>query len=268
MKEEGRLPRIPEIRLEQYLLGELSPREMAATKLILDGDADSRARLAALEQSSREILARYPADLMSRRIQSRLDLMPRETPRFFFGPWQSAAIAGAAAVLLLLLVILPGGHTNRGIREDASTVRIKGDGPDIKIYRKTADGSESLEDGTRAYPGDLIRIGYQAAGRPYGVIVSIDGWGKTTLHLPHQGTRAVRLNNDGRVLLDFALELDDAPRWERFYFVTSDAPFDVTPVLEAARQVDVKRPVDRPEELKLPEALDQFVFSLEKGTHR
>jgi hypothetical protein len=144
--------------------------------------------------------------------------------------------------------------------------RIKGQGPQLKLYRKTADGSEALEDGTRVFRGDVVRIGYQAAGRAYGVIVSVDGRGTVTLHLPHQGKQSVPLENDGQVLLDFALELDDAPRWERFYFVTSDASFDATPVLRAARQIDIKRPVDQAEKLILPKDLHQFVISLEKGT--
>jgi hypothetical protein len=154
-----------------------------------------------------------------------------------------------------------------GIRDNAPSIRTKGQGPSIKIYRKTPEGSQSLEDGATAYRGDVIRLGYQAAGRSYGVILSVDGFGKATLHLPQKGTRAARLNTDGRVLLDFALELDDAPSWERFYFVTGDDPFDVSPILEAVRQVELDRPVDLPDDLALPEVLEQFVISLEKGTH-
>ena len=125
-----------------------------------------------------------------------------------------------------------------------------------------------MSDGARVYPGDVIRIGYQAAGRLYGVILSVDGRGTSTLHLPHQGTRSVRLENEGAVLLDFALELDDAPRWERFYFVCSNTAFNVAPVLRAAEQIDVEKAVDQAERLDLPEGLDQFVVSLEKGIQR
>ena len=38
------------------------------------------------------------------------------------------------------------------------------------------------------------------------------------------------------MLLDQAYELDDAPRWERFYFVTGDTPFAVAPIVDAARR--------------------------------
>ena len=44
-----------------------------------------------------------------------------------------------------------------------------------------------------------------------------------------------RSKREPTVLLDQAYELDDAPRWERFYFVTGDAPFEAAPVVQAAR---------------------------------
>lgn len=56
-----------------------------------------------------------------------------------------------------------------------------------------------------------------------------------TQHLPVSGTTAVRLAASGVALLDAAYELDDAPRFERFCLVTSNRPFDVGVVLDAAR---------------------------------
>ncbi len=267
MNPDGGHRRIPNIKLEQYLLGELPANEMAETKRILDGDEEARIRLAAIEQSNREILEQYPADIVSRQIQTRLD--PIRAPRKpFLRPLPVTAFAGAAAVCLLLLVALPDIFTPSGPGEDTSAERVKGQGPHLKLYRKAGDGSEDLLDGARAYPGDVIRIGYQAAGRLYGVILSVDGRGTVTLHLPHQGNRSFRLQNEGAVLLDFALELDDAPRWERFYFVCGETAFDVAPVLRTAKQIDVERAVDGAERLDLPKDLDQFVVTLEKGTKR
>ena len=75
---------------------------------------------------------------------------------------------------------------------------------------------------------------YQAAGRKYGVILSADGRGRVTLYLPGEGKQAARLITDP-LSLDFAYRLDDAPKWERFYFVASDAPFEVESVMVAAR---------------------------------
>jgi hypothetical protein len=262
MNSEGHEPQLSDITLEQYLLGELPRKEMAATKRLLERDEKLRNRLEELERSNLEILEQYPAERMSRRIQSKLDPQPPTTN--IFQSWPMKAFVGAAALVLLVL-LLP--HDFDSVRpgETTSTERLKGQEPHLKLFRKTPDGSEGLEDGARVVAGDIIRIAYLAAGHPYGLIVSVDGKGAVTLHVPHQGSRSVRLENDGEVLLDFALELDDAPRWERFFFVTCDTPFDVAPVLEAARQIKIDRPVDQAEKLDLPDDLDQFVISLEKG---
>ena len=76
--------------------------------------------------------------------------------------------------------------------------------------------------GTLARSGDLVQIAYRSDGLAYGAIFSVDGRGAVTRHLPAAGEQAVPLAK--RDTLDFAYELDDAPRWERFYLVASDRP--------------------------------------------
>jgi len=56
MNPDGGQRRIPDITLEQCLVGELPEKEMGETKRILDEDEESRARLEAMERSNREIL--------------------------------------------------------------------------------------------------------------------------------------------------------------------------------------------------------------------
>jgi len=142
--------------------------------------------------------------------------------------------------------------------------RLKGSGPRLALYRRTADGSEPLADGGLVRRGDLIRVGYQAAGRAYGAILSIDGRGAVTRHWPPQGLVAAPLSRDGVVLLDDAYELDDAPRWEAFYFVTSDEPFDVEPLLGAARAAVSRGGGASPPSIELRPDLGQTMFVLKK----
>jgi hypothetical protein len=99
----------------------------------------------------------------------------------------------------------------------------------LSIYRRTAAGSERLADGDLVHAGDLLRVGYVSGGRPFGLILSIDGRGAVTMHLPPAGDRAVALQPGSNILLDAAYELDDAPRIERFYFVTGNDAFAVGP---------------------------------------
>ena len=138
--------------------------------------------------------------------------------------------------------------------------------PALAVYRKTNTGSETLNDGAIAHRGDLIRLGYRAAGKPYGVILSIDGRGAVTMHLPPNGEQAASLQNEPTVLLDKAYELDDAPRWERFYFVTGETSFLVQPVMDAARRAaSSSRPQPK---LELPKGLEQSIFLLQKEEPR
>jgi hypothetical protein len=60
------------------------------------------------------------------------------------------------------------------------------------------------------------------------------------------------------VLLDNAFELDDAPLWERFYFVVAEQPFALAPIVEAVRQAGPASP------LALPSPYQQFVVVLLK----
>lgn len=258
--------RVSDVTLEQYLLGELSRREMTTTKRLLDRDESLRTRLQELKRSNRELLHRYPVADMSGRIRSELAQQPSRAHSL--GPYSMTALLGAAAAVLLLMFFVPRDFDSARSGKAPSTERIKGQEPQLKLYRKTREGSELLEDGAQAVPGDIIRIGYLSGGRLYGVILSVDGRGTVTVHVPPQGRRSVRLKNDGLVLLDFALELDDAPRWERFYFVTGAEPFDLTPVLQAAQRVAVDEDMDRGARLDLPEGLGQFAISLNKGRRR
>jgi len=228
--------RVPDLTLERYRLGEMTPEEAAALERRLHGDHELRQRLQALEASNEEIRRRYSPAVLAAHVRRRLEAHTKDAPRTassrFFGLHWGTAVVLAGVLVLFVLVVPP--LLGPG---DESTDRIKGLEPTLLLFRKTPEGSEPLQDGATARAGDLIRIGYRAAGHLWGVIVSVDGRGVVTQHLPRDGAQAARLSSESQVLLDFAYELDDAPRWERFYFVAGSAPFDATPVIEAARGV-------------------------------
>lgn len=225
--------RVPDLILERYRLGEMTPAETAAFERRLCHDDDLRERLRALDASDDEIRRRYPPAELASHVRQRLKARVADASRktgagSFVLQWKTvAALAGVLMLAILSPLLGP---------NDEPTNRIKGLEPTLLLFRKTADGSEPLADGARARSGDLIRIGYGAAGEAYGLILSVDGRGVVTLHLPRDGDSAVPLSSDSQVLLDFAYELDDAPRWERFYFVCGSAPFAAAPVIEAARR--------------------------------
>ena len=270
--------RVPDLVLERYRLGELPAAEAEWLEGRLREDQGLRQRLDALDLSDTEIQRRQPAEWLAERVRARLDgeaagPRPRQAraPRADWARhWPvPAALAVAATVLLVLAprTIAPPPVSPAPTATPEPGERIKGMRPALALFRKSERGSEALADGDVARPGDLVRVGYRAAGRAYGVILSIDGSGAVTLHLPARGGRAAALQPGGTVLLGQSYELDDAPRAERFFFVTSDVPFDVAPVLDAARAA-AKRNGAPPQALALPPSLDQSTFLLLKGAGR
>ncbi len=284
--------RIPQLYLEQALLDEL-PEEKKG--LLNSGEAQSR--LEELEASNREILLKYDPARMAERIRSRLEsegadearsadagaaesrdgtageaqagkkVIRREWfTRHRFGVMlAAAALTVFAGTSPFLFRSSPAVDT---VAPGTEITRIKGMDPEISLYRKTGDAVEELSNGAVARESDLIQISYNAAGRPFGAIFSIDGRGVVTLHFPDNANGSIVLERDGEVALDFSYRLDDAPHFERFFFVTSDRTFDVDTVLKAARVLSgrLMRENIKLEEgpLELPDGLAYMSVTLKK----
>ena len=145
------------------------------------------------------------------------------------------------------------------------TDRIKGLQPALVVYRRSDRGTETLADGDVARPGDLLRLGYTAAGT-CATASSCRSTGAERSRFICLRTGRARLRSDAaaHVLLDQAYELDDAPSWERFYFVTGDTAFESRRSVEAARRAAARGLQSPPAALSIPGALTQSTFSLQK----
>ena len=243
---------VPDLVLERYRLNELPETSARAVEHMLAADPALRARLEALDRSDADIRARY-APLISvhdKRAPSRRLVL------------SALAAATLGATALLVFAALP-----RTAQSPGDADRIKGtlaSRPALAIYRRTSSGSERLADGDVVRAGDLLRVGYTSAGRAYGVILSIDGRGVLTMHLPPSGGESVSLTQaGGPTLLDRSYELDDAPKVERFYFITGARPFQVGPILAAARAAR-----SAPDALPLPPGLEQVTFAIQKEARK
>ena len=226
MNEEDQYP-ISDYQLERYLLRELPAVDLAAIEREIAGDPSLAERLAALERSNEELHRRYPPEWMSGQIE-----LKRQIKRQGQTKKESSGYrlwAAPVAALLLAVVAVPALFEQA---EEQPQIRIKGseDGPRLMIFRKAPDGEERLSDGATARSGDLVQIVYSSGGLQYGAILSIDGRGQVTQHLPLQGKQAVTLV--AKDTLDHAYQLDDAPKWERFIFVAADSSFELARVIE------------------------------------
>lgn len=255
-------PTISDIQLERYRLGELPAADRRTLADRLTGDEALHTRLSALEQSDREIAGRYPAREMAVAIRQRAAVLGAEERQNASGRLRAWLVPLTVMAGCVCAMVIAASLWLRPPAPEDTT--IKGGGqPSLVVHRRLGEGSEPLNRGAVARQGDEVRIGYRASGGAYGAILSIDGRGTLTQHLPRTGDRAAALQASGTVFLDFAYELDDAPRWEVFYFVTAGAPFDLETVRRAVRQAAAGGQPS-PATLSLPRGYAQFRFPLIK----
>jgi hypothetical protein len=224
--------------LERYLLGELDAARAAAIRAELTSDAGLRWRLQALEEANAATLEAHPPARVAVAIESRRAAQARTPPRLGarLSLWLVPAVA-AAAVLLVVERRGPDVGTGDAIARVPITEegRVKG-APGLYVYRLHGQKSEELGNGSVARAGDTLQLAYSRGDRAFGVVVSLDGNGGVTLHFPETQDGPTRLAN-GTVALPHAYELDAAPGFERFVFVTADSPIAVAEVLARARSL-------------------------------
>ena len=175
------------------------------------------------------------------------------------------ALAGGLALTQLMW---RQAHPNEGAVsrvENPEIITVKGADLKVYVYRRGATGPELLSDGARAARGDLLQLAYASKSAGYGVLLSIDGAGKVTLHLPEaEGGKAAPLREGGAtVRVPAAYQLDGAPAFERFFLVRAATPFSVATATEAARSL-AAQPSARKQALALPPGFEQISLSLDK----
>jgi hypothetical protein len=257
-----RKPETPDWLIERLALGELDADAAAEVRRRLAAEGrDADAEVAALAASNREILDAHPPARIAAAVRARAHT---RRPRV----WLAAlplVLAGAAA-LGLVAKPTPHGTTPRPEGDVVfENTGIKGQ-TELHVYRHSASGDERLADGARAAAGDLLQLAYRAPTDGFGALLSIDGRGHVTVHWPEPGADGpARLSAKGEVRLPSAYELDDAPAFERFIFVSSPAPFAMSTVLDAARALAAHPAAARAQKLALPASLNQLSVALDKN---
>ena len=252
---------VSDLLLEQYFLGELTSDQKRMLQEERGRDEDLRERLAAISLSNQEILADYPPQRIVPAIKERLyweenAALPRRTPTL---AW---ALPAAVMVVLLLSFFV--------VRERIvpNETRLKGLTTHISLFRKTPTGAEELRAGASARRADVLQISYTAGEARYGAILSVDGRGAVTWHVPsgYRGGSWISpsLDSQGQVVLPSAYELDDAPGFERFFLVYATTPFEIGDVERAARALGARPGAAERDALRLPSGLGQYSLLLRK----
>ena len=276
MKDSG----IPDLFIEKLLLGELPQ----GTKERLLKDPDVQRRLEELKAENRRILEEYPPEEMAKAIRNRSRLSqqseaaeaarvrpvgggaPPRRLNWFGAPLRRLVPAASFALLVLVggLLLITRGPQLFAPQGQGEEIRLKGGAPHLNVYMQTVAGVRLLDEGDRVSGGTTLQVGYVSGANKYGVIISIDGRGAVTLHFPLSAVTGQSLEGQGEVLLPFAYTLDDAPDFERFFFVVSGRPFSVETVLEAAEELAEKPETAKSQSLNLPRRLEQSSILLLK----
>lgn len=198
-------------------------------------------QIAALRADNAAELARHPAGPAVAEIEARVAREIRQrTVRRRQQRLRWLGVASAAAGIMVAVLVIkrsqPDAHVAPSGTPDEEITRVKGS-PRLLAFRHAGDHVERLEQDALVHAGDLIQLRYNPAGQRYGVIASVDGAGVVTLHLPtrEDAPPAATALVPTPTALPTAYALDDAPRFERFFFITADRPIDVGQSVAALR---------------------------------
>jgi len=249
---------ISDLRLEQFVLEELSASEAQIVRDAIAQDDALRQRLALISKSNENFfdahpVERFAAEVQRRQTSSATANAQTQTSSAWRFTWTGLPIAAAA--LLALFFIVPKTSTNDGYR-------TKGAQPHLVAHRILDQKAETLDKGDATKAGDRIQLSVIGAAGNYLAVFSIDGNSEVTLHYPREAQAAPWPKDDHS--LPNSYELDDAPRFERFFLVTQDEPVDVEALLELAQEFAQRSDAKEGILEGLPEDTRVSTFLLEK----
>lgn len=259
------IDQIPDIYIEQYILGELPENLRIEIETLLKDNPVLQERISALLESNVNILSDYPPASIVETILEKSDkasgtvidkkqsgiistiagsinnminrISSVSTARY------TISAASAAIILIVIIFTVPGiRNINIISTTQDESVRIKGLDSKLLLYRIKGGEVKELKNLNTAHSGDIIQAGYIATGNyRHGVILSIDGRGTVTLHFPAENSSGDELVMNKRVLLDKSYELDDSPSFERFFMILSANPINTSEIIAKAKKLAISR---------------------------
>jgi hypothetical protein len=253
---------LPDWLVERAALDEVPDAAKRRLDAADRGELDRR--IAALRDDNAHVLAAYPPGPAVAQIMSRVRARPQRSNVV------RNSIVGIATAAVAMVAIV---HFTkpRPIAEDVAIVDDDGSGERAKgiarlvAFRQAGEQAEQLAQDALCKQGDVIQLRYNAGGRHYGVIASVDGAGVVTLHYPQAEDAPPEATavGAGTLALPHAYELDDAPKFERFFFITSQHPIDLAQSLAALHALAV-RDDSADAKLELPHGMHQASLRLRK----
>ena len=248
---------IPDWKLERFLTGDLPENEMNKLRELEASDEVFANRVRMLREDNKAILNKLPFETLAAKIDAvdagtvtetagaaNLDAA-ENAPRFTLVKFAAAAVLVLAVALVAFFAqsetVVTGNdvagndvarnaqgvqQTQIALAETQSDTRIKGMDARMEVWKKTPAGIVQLNDLDEVSEGDEIQLRYAVPEKCFGLLFSMDGNGALTLHMGN-GEKSVELAPGKMNSLPFAYKLDNAPYFEKFFFVTSSNEFAV-----------------------------------------
>ena len=226
--------KISDFKLERYLLGELPESEMAALQKREAEDEIFAARVAEMRLQGKRFVAENPFAALEERIEAAGGVENRAVaPRNTL--WLKVAAALVIALGIFSAVVL---NRNVDTFDSQNTsmevamadmdngTRIKGMQASLEVWKKTGDSAVQMVNLGNASEGDEIQLRYRVPQKCFGMLFSMDGNGTITMHMG-EGNKAIELEPGKMTTLPFAYKLDNAPKFEKFFLLTSQNAFEI-----------------------------------------
>ena len=233
--------KISDFKLERYLLGELSEKEMRELQERELSDEIFAARVAEMRLQGKRFVAENPFVALEERIDAvgGVDCHVADAPRNDVGGRNTLWLKVAAA-LVIMVGIFAIVASNRNIAtyergnasmevamaETDNSTRIKGMQASLEVWKKTGDSAVQMVNLGEAREGDEIQLRYRVPQKCFGMLISMDGNGTITMHMG-EGNKSVELEPGKMTTLPFAYKLDNAPKFEKFFLLTSQNSFEI-----------------------------------------
>lgn len=239
---------IPDWKLERFLTGDLPEEEMNKLRELEANDALFANRVKMLREDNKAILSKLPFETLAANLGmdaagNAAKNVAKNAARFTLVKFAAAAMFVFAVALVAFFAqsetsvmnervgsdvanVNGSQNTQVALAENESDTRIKGLDARMEVWKKTPAGIVQLNDLDSVGEGDEIQLRYAVPEKCFGLLFSMDGNGALTLHMG-DGVKAIELAPGKMNSLPFAYKLDDAPYFEKFFFVTSPKEFAV-----------------------------------------
>ncbi|WP_290737472.1 hypothetical protein [Fibrobacter sp. UBA3718] len=228
---------IPDWKLERYLTGDLPEGEMREIRELEKTDEKLAHRVKLLREDNVAILRKMPFERLAEKMDARDNGAERKdnVARFGFVKFAAAAALVLAVVSVALFSQREIGPATDGgaLAMDVALADVPDDGTRIKgldarmeVWKKTGDSAVQMSNLGEAREGDEIQLRYAVPEKCYGMLFSMDGNGTVTMHMA-DGSQAIALEPGKMTTLPFAYKLDNAPKFEKFFLLTSRAAFEL-----------------------------------------